>query len=136
MTPAEVSSAPQQTSGVQPADHRRGVTAGVGDQARARHCLAIQLSEAVDGFRQQFRRRMLHPVPVGENPGVFEAECPAQVHHFRARSQSLGRRFQRHFVGCGQEHQREAVLAHRRAHRGCVFQGHRAHTTVPGEQAH
>ena len=73
---------------------------------------------------------------MGEGPGVFEAERPAQVHNLRPCGQSLRGRFQRHFVRRGQEHQFQTVLADRRAHLGCIFQGHRAHTTVPGQQAH
>ena len=64
--------------------HRRRVAAGAGDEVGAGQCGAGEFGEAIDGARQQVRRRVRPAVPMGIGVGVLQAEIGGEVDDLRA----------------------------------------------------
>ena len=80
------------------------VATGHGNQARLLDRLAVDLRQAVDGLRQQFRRAMRLAVPLGPFFGILQAEVGGQIDHLGASGQQLTGQGMRHAMRSGKEH--------------------------------
>ena len=72
-------------------DRRGRVAADAGDQARGGHLGPMQLRQAVDGLRQELRRRMIHAVPVFIRLRAVQAEIRRKIDYALSRLEAAHR---------------------------------------------
>ena len=83
---------------------RRRVATWYGDQAGALDRLAIDLGQAIDRLRQQFRRTMRLAIPLGPLFGILQAEVGGQVNHLSAGRKQFAGQGMCHAMRGGEEH--------------------------------